>query len=285
MSRIAYVNGCYVPHAQAAIHIEDRGFQFADGVYEVCEVYQGHLIDETRHMERLKRSLREIQIAMPVTERSLSFILRETMRRNHVRDGLVYLQITRGSARRDHVFPGAETPPSIIVTARANQRSKGEALAARGIAVITTPDIRWARVDIKTTALLPNALARQEAKKAGAREAWFVDREGCVTEGAATNAWIVTKGGVLVTRPAEFGILRGVTRTTLFDVAEKLGLSIEERAFTVAEALDASEAFITAATTLVMPVIRIDGHPVGNGRPGPVAKKLRADFHKFAEAR
>lgn len=284
MSRIAYVNGQYTPHQEASIHIEDRGFQFADGVYEVCEVYRGRLIDEGRHMQRLHRSLSELKIAMPVAEGAFRFILRETIRRNRVRDGMVYVQITRGAAPRDHVFPGDGTPPTLVVTARSADRIKAEALAESGIAVITTPDTRWTRVDIKTVSLLPNALARQQAKEAGAKEAWFVDREGYVTEGAATNAWIVTKEGTLLTRPAEFGILRGVTRTTLFDIAKELGITITERAFTVAEALVAREAFISAATTLVMPVVRIDDNEIADGKPGVLSKKLRADFHRFAEA-
>jgi D-alanine transaminase len=283
MSRIAYVNGQYVPFASAAVHVEDRGFQFADGVYEVCEVHGGRLVDETRHTERLKRSLRELRIAMPVAESALKVILRETIRRNRVREGLVYLQVTRGVAKRDFVFPPAETASSLIVIARAADRAKAEAIAAAGIAVITLPDNRWERVDIKSVSLLPNALARQLAKQAGAREAWFVDHDGFVTEGAASNAWIVTQDGTLVTRPADFGILRGVTRTTLFDLAKRDGIAIVERPFSVAEARSAREAFVTAATTLVMPVVAIDGAPVGDGKPGALTTRLRAQFHGVAE--
>jgi D-alanine transaminase len=283
MSRIAYVNGRYVPHGQAAVHIEDRGYQFADGIYEVCEVYGGWLVDETRHLARMKRSLDELRIAMPMGLDALKVVLRETIRRNRVHDGMVYLQITRGVARRDHVFPSADTPPSLVVTAKSIDRKKANAAAENGIAVMTTPDNRWDRVDIKSVGLLPNCMARQAAKEVGAKEAWFVDRDGFVTEGAATNAWIITKDGRLVTRPAEFGILRGVTRTTLFDLAAKENLIIEERPFTVAEAKAAREAFISAATTLVMPVVKIDDAVIGNGKPGSMALRLRAEFHRHAE--
>ncbi|ADH89082.1 aminotransferase class IV [Ancylobacter novellus DSM 506] len=283
MSRIAYVNGLYVPHAEAAVHVEDRGYQFADGVYEVCEVRGGKMVDERRHMQRLVRSLGEIHIRLPMPLAALGVVLRETIRRNRVRDGIVYLQVTRGVARRDHYFPDPSTPPSIVVTARASDPARAEASAAQGVGVITVPENRWDRVDIKTVGLLPNVLAKEQAKTAGAREAWFVDKEGRVTEGGSTNAWIVTAEGRIVTRPAEAGILRGITRTVVFEVAEKLQLRVEERAFTVAEALAAREAFITAASTVVMPVVRIDGHPVGEGRPGPVARALRETFHQVAE--
>lgn len=283
MSRIAYVNGRYVPLRDACVHIEDRGFQFADGVYEVCEVLGGALVDETRHVERLKRSLRELRIAMPVAEAALGVILRETIRRNRVRDGMVYFQITRGAARRDFVFPALHTPPTLVVIARPIDRAKAEAAAAGGIKVVTTPDNRWERVDIKSTGLLPNALARQRAREQGAKEAWFVDADGYVTEGAASNAWIVSREGTLITRPAESGILRGVTRTTLIDLARRDGITVTERPFTVAEAFAAREAFVTAATTLVMPVVRIDDTVVGDGRPGPFTLRLRSHFHEVAE--
>lgn len=284
MSRIAYVNGRYLPHASAGIHIEDRGLQFADGVYEVCEVRAGRLVDFRLHMDRLDRSLRELRIDAPMTRTALLVVMKETVRRNRVRDGLVYLQVTRGIARRDHGFPAEGTPPSVIVTARAANPVANEAKAAGGVKVISVPDNRWERVDIKTTGLLPNVLAKQQAREAGAYEAWFVDGEGKVTEGASTNAWIVTADGVLVTRPADMGILRGITRTVLLAVAADEGVKVEERAFTIAEAKAAREAFITSASGVVMPVVGIDGAPVGNGHPGLVALKLRARFHDFAEA-
>src|SRR5215831_5640552 len=269
MSRIAYVNGRYLPLAAATVNIEDRGYQFSDGVYEVCEVRGGRLIDERRHMERLMRSLSEIRIALPMSLRALSVVLHEVVRRNRVRWGIVYLQITRGVSRRDHAFPPAGTAPSIVITARNMDPAANERLAAEGIGVITVPDGRWARVDIKTIALLPNVLAKQLARSQGAREAWFVDRDGRVTEGSSTNAWIVTAEGKVVTRQADNGILRGITRSVLIDAIKAQGLVFEERPFTVAEAYAAREAFVTAASQIVMPVVRIDGRPVGSGRPGP----------------
>ncbi|MBA4790130.1 MAG: D-amino-acid transaminase [Pseudomonadota bacterium] len=284
MSRIAYVNGRYLPHADAGIHIEDRGFQFSDGVYEVCEVRAGRLVDARRHLDRLDRSLGELRIASPMPRAALLVVMKETVRRNRVRTGLVYLQVTRGIARRDHGFPAADTPPSVIVTARASDPAAGAAKAKAGVKVITVPDNRWERVDIKTVGLLPNVLAKQQAREAGAFEAWFIDADGRVTEGASTNAWIVTADGALVTRPAEAGILRGITRTVLFEVAQGEGLRVEERAFTRAEALEAREAFISSASGIVLPVVAIDGQKVGEGRPGPVALGLRARFHDFAEA-
>lgn len=283
MSRVAYVNGLYVPHRSAAVHVEDRGYQFADGVYEVCEVMGGRLIDEPRHLARLWRSLRELKIRAPMPESALKVVLRETVRRNRVRDGIVYLQVTRGVARRDHYFPAETVRPAVVVTARSFDRAKNEAGAQAGVKVVTMPENRWPRVDIKSVALLPNVLAKQEAKDAGAKEAWYVDAEGFVTEGGSTNAWIVTEDGVIRTRPAESGILRGVTRTTLLDMARDLQMRVEERAFTVEEAKAAKEAFMTAATALVTPIVAIDGAPVGDGKPGRVALELRRRFHEFAE--
>ena len=241
------------------------------------------MIDERRHIERLRRSLAELQIAWPLTPAALGVVMRETIRRNRVRNGIVYLQVTRGIARRDHAFPPAGTAPSIVVTARSIDPTANERLAAEGIGVITVPDGRWARVDIKTIALLPNVLAKQSARSQGAREAWFVDRDGLVTEGSSSNAWIVTKNGKVVTRPADSGILRGITRTVLIDVIKAQGLELEERAFTAAEAYGAREAFLTSASQIVMPVVRIDDRPIGNGAPGSVATALRAEFHRHAE--
>jgi D-alanine transaminase len=283
LSRIAYVNGRYLPYAQAAVHIEDRGYQFADGVYEVCEVQGGKLIDERRHLKRLARSLKELKIALPMPLKVLGIVLRETIERNRVRDGIVYLQVTRGVAKRDHAFPAPDVKPSVVVLARAKDRAKGEATAAAGIPVITVKENRWDRVDIKSVGLLPNVLVRQEAREKGAGEAWFVDRDGFVTEGSSSNAWIVTRDKKIVTRPADHGILRGITRTVVMDVAKKLGHTIEERPFTAEEALAAAEAFVTAATQIVMPVVQIDGKPIGNGHPGLVATTLRAHFYEAAE--
>ncbi|MCV0396861.1 MAG: D-amino-acid transaminase [Rhizobiaceae bacterium] len=283
MPRTAYVNGRYVPHARAAVHVEDRGYQFADGVYEVCEVARGHIVDMTRHLDRLARSLGELSIAWPVSRAALVTIMREVVRRNRVEDGLVYLQVTRGVASRDHVFPVKPTRPALVITAKRSDPAAAASRAENGVKVITVPENRWERVDIKTIGLLPNVLARQKAKEAGAAEAWFVDDDGTVKEGAATNAWIVTRDGVLVTRPADRGILRGITRATAFDVAAKLGYHVEERGFTVEEAQAAREAFITAATTVIMPVVDIDGKPVANGHPGEVATSLRRAFFDVAE--
>jgi D-alanine transaminase len=283
VSRIAYVNGRYVPHRDAAVHIEDRGYQFADGVYEVCEVRGGRLIDERRHMQRLLRSLSELRIAMPMSLQALSVVLHEAVRRNGVRDGIVYLQITRGVAKRDHAFPPAGTRPSIVVMASRIDPAKTERFAAEGIAVVTVPENRWDRVDIKSVALLPNVLAKQAAREQGAREAWFVAGDGTVTEGSSSNAWIVTSGNEVVTRKADRAILNGITRTVLLDVLRAHDLTLVERPFTVADAIGAREAFVTSATQAVMPVVRIDGQPVGNGAPGLIATALRADFHRYAE--
>jgi D-alanine transaminase len=283
MSRIAYVNGQYVQHANAMVGIEDRGFQFADGVYEVCEVRDGRLVDERRHMARLDRSLKELRIAHPMPAKVLGIVMRETIRRNRVRNGIVYVQVTRGEMRRDFPFPPAGTRPSVIVTSRSHDRAKNEKLAEAGIAVVTLPDIRWQRVDIKSVALLPNVLAKQQAREQGAKEAWLVDGEGRVTEGASSNAWIVTRDGVLVTRPLQTGILPGITRSVVLDLIARQGLAFEERPFTVEEAYAAREAFVTSASQLVMSVVQIDGRPVGNGAPGLVASALRRDYHSQAE--
>jgi len=283
MSRIAYVNGRYLPHSQAKVAIEDRGFQFSDGVYEVCEVRGGLLVDERRHIARLDRSLNELRMSRPMSVAALSIVLRETVRRNRVRDGIVYLQITRGVARRDFSFPPADTRPSIIVTARNNDRARLEQQASEGIAVITVPDIRWQRVDIKSVALLPNVLAKQAARDKGAREAWLVDAHGRVTEGASSNAWIVTRDGKLVTHPLGRDILPGITRSVVIDVIKGQGLAFEERAFSVEEAYAAREAFVTSASQIAMPVVSIDGRPVGNGAPGLIATALRRDYYDYAE--
>lgn len=283
MPRIAYVNGRYVPHSKACVHIEDRGYQFADGVYEVCEIRHGMIVDLTRHLDRLDRSLSEISIRFPMSRAALVQVIREVARRNRVRNGLFYLQVTRGVARRDHVFPSADTSPSLVVTAKSTDPSVIARKNATGIKAITLPDNRWDRVDIKTVGLLPNALARQSAKEAGAQEAIFVDSHGMVTEGAATNVWIVDADGHLVTRPAEHGILRGITRTTLMDVAAVLGISIREREFSREEMLGAREVFITAATSICFPIVEIDGFCIANGHPGTVSEKIRSAFFEIAE--
>ena len=284
MSRIAYVNGRYLPFADAKVHVEDRGYQFGDGVYEVCEVRGGRLIDERRHLQRLERSLGELRIRMPMSTRALGIIMREVVGRNRIGYGIVYLQITRGVARRDHAFPSVPVQPSLVVTARALNKVRNEALAEKGIAVVTVQDNRWGRVDIKTIGLLPNVLARQAALERGARDAWFVDAQGVVTEASSANVWIVTPAGTLITRHADNAILRGITRTVLFDAIRAEALAVEERAFTLEEAYGAREAFITSASQIVLPVVRVNDRIIGDGKPGPVAVALRRAYHRFAEA-
>lgn len=282
MSRICYVNGRYVPLRDGSVNVEDRGYQFADGVYEVCEVRGGRMVDMPRHMTRLQRSLSELRIAMPMGLAAFTIVMREVIARNRVRDGIIYLQVTRGVARRDHAFPTHPVAPSVVITARSIAPQKGADTAARGVKVISVPENRWPRVDIKSIALLPNVLAKQAAREQGAAEAWYVDNTGCVTEGSSSNAWIVTQDGRVVTRSADSGILAGITRAVLMEVLSALQLRLEERPFTVAEAQDAAEAFTTAATQIVMPVVAIDGRPVGDGRPGRIAVRLREEFHRFA---
>ncbi len=282
MSRIAYVAGQYLPHRQAAVHIEDRRFQFADGVYEVIAVVGGHLVDEELHLERLHRSLSELRIAPPLGDRALQVVMREVVRRNDVDTGIVYLQVTRGAAPREHAFPKA-AKPTLVVTSR-RSRAADPRLGRDGIAVITIPDIRWQRCDIKSVSLLPNVLGKQQAKEAGVYEAWQVDRDGQVTEGTSTNAWIVTADNAVVTRAADQAILNGVTRLAVFDIIRREGYRLVERPFTVAEAKAAREAFLTSTTADLLPVVRIDGVPVGDGRPGPLAQKLRAAYLAHAAA-
>ena len=283
MSRIAYVNGRYLPRSEAKVAVEDRGYQFADGVYEVCEVRGGRVVDERRHIARLDRSLGELRIARPMSPAALAIVLRETIRRNRVRDGIVYVQVTRGVARRDFPFPADDTRPSLVVTARSSDLERLEQTAVEGIAVVTVPDIRWKRVDIKSVALLPNVLAKQTAREQGAREAWLIDGEGRVTEGASSNAWIVSRDGKLITHPLGHDILAGITRSVVIDVIKAQGLAFEERCFTVEEAYAAREAFVTSASQIVLRVVSIDGRPIGNGAPGLIATALRRDYHRHAE--
>lgn len=283
MTRIVYVNGAYKRYAEAAVHAEDRGFQFADSIYEVIEVLDGRLVDATRHLARLSRSLRELAIAPPMSDAALLQVIEQVIRRNRVRDGIVYMQVTRGAGPRDFTLPPAGTLPTLVVLARAQRKGWSADLAETGIAVKTIPDNRWSRCDIKTVMLLPAVLAKDEARRNGAREAWFVDATGNVTEGASSNAWIVTAHGTLITRPLDRHILPGVTRATVLDMAKAEGLNLEERSFSKAEALAAREAFVTSATNIVMPVVKIDGIPVADGRPGPLARLLRLRFHHVAE--
>ena len=278
MSRIAYVNGQYLPHTEASVSIDDRGYQFADGVYEVIVSIGGRLVDIERHFARLERSLSELRMNAPCSRRVMKLIAREVLRRNNVRDGILYLQITRGVAPRSHAFPGGRIPSLVMTASRKNLSPRS--LIERGVSVITLEDNRWRRTDIKSLSLLPNVLSKQLAHDVGAFEAWLVDANGFVTEGTSTNAWIVTREGVLITRSLDHAILAGVTRLAVLDAARELGVPITERPFSVAEALDAAEAFLTSTTSFVMPVTLIDGKEIGGGRPGPVTRSL---IQRYAE--
>jgi len=281
--RVAYVNGRYVPHAQAGVHIEDRAVQFADGIYEVVGVVGGQIFDEEHHLDRLVRSVGEIGMAMPMERNALKLVIREMARRNRVRDGLIYMQVTRGAYRRDHAVPLVGGRPTLIMTARSMNPALIAQRREQGVKVITRPDERWARCDIKSTALLPNILAKTAARNAGAFEAWLIDPDGFITEGSSTSAWIVDKEGNIVTRDLSHAILPGVTRREILDAAAEAQISIVERRFTPAEALAAKEAFMTAATLGATPIVSIDGHKIGDGKPGPVARRLQELYACRAE--
>lgn len=274
VGRIAYVNGRYVPHGEASVHVEDRGLQLGDSVYEVCAVADGLLMDEEEHLDRLERSLREIEAPMPMRRGPLKSVFRELIRRNRVRDGLLYLQVTRGAVRRDHPIPDRPPRPTLVMTARAIDKAGLDARRENGIAVITRRDERWARCDIKTTQLLANLLAKTAARRAGAYEAWLVDDDGNVTEGSSTTAWIVDGKGNLLTRSLSHAILPGVTRRVICEAAEEAQLAITERLFTPADAAGATEAFISSATGII-PVTAIDGKPIGDSKPGTVTRRIQ----------
>lgn len=281
-SRITYVNGRYVPSREAVVSVEDRGNQFADAVYEACQIKDGAIIDLRRHLDRLDRSLSELRIAAPMSLAAMTHVLRQVARRNRVANGYVYWQISRGAAPRDHAFPEKATP-TFTATAKSIDVAAVAARYEKGVPVITVPDNRWERVDIKTVGLLPNALAKQAAREAGAFEAVFVDADGYVTEGSSANVWIVDGEGRLVTRPADRGILRGITRSVLIEVAAAEGVPVVERRFTVAEMKAAREVFVTSAGATLCPVISVDGETVANGVPGSIAARLRRRFHDIAE--
>lgn len=283
--RWVYVDGRYRPYGEAAIHVEDRGFQFADSVYEVCAIRAGHILDLAPHLDRLERSLAALDIKMPMARRSLDAVIEETIRRNGVADGLVYVQISRGVSERDHAFPDPSVRPTVVVLARPVDIAALDSKATQGIAVVTMPDNRWARRDIKTTGLLGNVLGKQAAKAAGGGEVWFLDDKGRVTEGGSTNAWIVDADGRLRTRALSSQILAGVTRASLLEIGAGPGLTLEEKAFSLSEALQAREAFSTSAVALLMPVVRIDGATIGDGKPGPVAKRLRQSYLEYVAKR
>ena len=278
MPRIVYVNGRYVPIARAAVSIEDRGFQFADSVYEVIGLRAGRLLDWDGHLARLARSLGAVTMTLPVRRAALRVILSELIRRNHLCDALIYIQVTRGAAPRDHAFPAPGTPQSLVIVAKPYSWAAADARSENGIAVITQPDLRWKRCDIKATGLLLNVLAKQAAKEAGAAETWFLDENGYVTEGASSNAWIVTEDGRVVTRPLGHAILAGITRDRFLALLDEQGLVLDERAFTHKEALEAKEAFLSGATNIATAVVRLDGKPIGTGESGPVARALRAAY-------
>ena len=281
MTRIAYVNGRYVPHRDAAVHIEDRGYQFADGVYEVFCLHHGRLIGEEGHMGRLEHSLKELRIAWPISRRVIGVVIREIARRNRVRDGFIYLQISRGVARRDHQFP-KDVDSALVLTARRMAPLNKEELR-HGVGVITIPDIRWKRHDIKSVSLLPNILGKQQAHEAGAYEAWMVNDEGMVTEGTLSNAWIVTEDGELVTHNVSHAILNGITRLSVLEAAAEAGIQFSERLFSVAEALAAKEAFVTSSTSHVKAVTSIDGQTVGNGHVGELTARMLDLYVDFIE--
>ncbi|MCE2517543.1 MAG: D-amino-acid transaminase [Alphaproteobacteria bacterium] len=278
MSRVSYVNGRYLPHDQAEIHIDDRGYQFGDGIYEVVTVINGKLADLEWHLDRLNYSLTEMGIPMPMSRAALKIVIRNMIRMNRITYGLVYFQITRGVMRRDHAYNALMTP-QLVMTAKSMPKVRHQEMAA--VKVITVPDQRWQRRDIKTLQLLPNCMAKTKAVEAGAYEAWMVDGDGFVTEGSSSNAWIVTAEGELITRPATFDILSGITRKAVIAMAEQRNLKIVERPFTPAEALEATEAFVTSATSLVTPVGELDGTRIGDGDSGPVANALRLAYYEF----
>jgi D-alanine transaminase len=276
MTQIAYLNGRYVPRAQARVRAEDRGFLFGDGVYEVIPVHAGKLIAANRHFERLGRSLGELRIAWPMKRAALEVVTREVVARNGIQQGGVYIQVTRGVAPRDHKFP-KDVAPGLFIAAK-RTKPLPAALLRDGAPVITVPDQRWGRCDIKSLNLLPNVLAKQAAAEQDAHEAWLVDEDGNITEGSSTSAWIVTRDGVLATRPNGNEILPGVTRAIVVDMVRDLGLKFELRPFSLEEARQAREAFITSTNNYVLPITRIDGRPVGDGKPGPTAQRLRTAY-------
>ena len=275
MSRIAYVNGAYLPHRDAAVSIDDRGYQFGDGVYEVVFIIDGKMVDEAPHLDRLERSLLELNMPMPMSRAALRMHMARIVRLNQVKNGLVYLQITRGVAKRDHKWT-KPLKPALVMTAKDIGKAVARDVAA--VPVITTPDERWERRDIKTIQLLPNCLAKQKAYQAGAYEAVMIDKDGSITEGSSSNVWIVTKQGEIVTRPATHKILNGITRRTVAAVAEALQLKLVERPFTLIELCEASEAFLTSASSHVTPIGSCDGALIGDGQAGEVAKRLRLAY-------
>ena len=271
-SRIVYVNGKFVAESDAKISIFDRAFLFADGVYEVTAVLDGALVDFDNHLTRLARSLGELEIAAPLSDSELKAMHEELAKRNGIDEGIIYMQISRGTADRDFAYPADARPTLIAFTQE--KRIVGSPFAESGVKVVTLPDIRWQRRDIKSTSLLAQAMTKEAAKRQGAFEGWMVE-DGFVTEGTSSTAFIVLAGQKVVTRPLSNAILPGVTRRAIIGLAERDGISLEERAFSVEEALGASEAFLTSASTFVLPIIEIDGTKIGDGKPGPLARQFR----------
>jgi D-alanine transaminase len=272
--RISYVNGRYAQHHEAGVHVEDRGLQLGDSVYEVFAILNGRIRDEEEHLDRLERSVREIRMAMPMARAPLKVAMREMVRRNRVRDGFLYLQVSRGMFKRDHPIPKDGQRPTLVLTARPFDAAAAARRQADGIAVVTRPDIRWGRRDIKTTQLLPNLLAKTEAREVGGYEAWLVDPDGYVTEGASTNAWIVDREGRLMTRALSHAILPGVTRRVIMEAAAEAQLPVLERQFTPEDVKAAREAFISSASGAAVPVVAIDGVRIGDGKPGPLTRRI-----------
>ncbi|NIX76149.1 D-amino-acid transaminase [Microvirga terricola] len=279
MSRIVFLNGSFLPIEEAKVSFMDRGFLFGDGVYEGVGVLGGRLIDNEAHLTRLERSLREIRISNPYTREEWTRLQEELARRNGMTEGFIYFQVTRGVAERDFVFPEGAAPTVAMFT---QAKSIANAPAAEtGIAVITVPDLRWERRDIKSISLLAQVLAKQAAKEAGAQEAWMVE-DGYVTEGGSSSAFIITKSGSIVVRPLSNAILPGVTRRSLLQLSREKGIVLDERRFTVEEAYDAAEAFLTSASNFVLPIVTIDGRSIGDGKPGPLTKRLRQLYLEMA---
>ncbi len=283
LSRIAYVNWQYLLHSAASIHIEDRGYQFSDAVYEVIMFVAGSPLDMEPHLDRLDNSLAELEITQPMVRSALRQVIMEVVRRNRLQNGIVYLQVSRGVAPRDHAFPSANVSPALVMTAKRLDFAKIRDLQNSGVEVKTVPENRWRRPDIKSVSLLGNVLAKESAKIDGAYEAWFIDQAGLVTEGTSTNAWIVTSDDLLITRQLDQAILPGITRAALFSVAAELALEVKEQAFSIKDALSAKEAFLTSSTNFVMPVISIDGRPIGRREPGHVSKKLVDAYWRYVE--
>lgn len=282
MPRYIYVNGRYENASDAQVHVEDRGFLFGDAVYEVIACIHGHFADETGHLDRLERSLRELQMDMPVERETLRFLMREVLRRNRQTNAAIYIQITRGAAKRDFKFPAPDTPQSLVIISY-DYDYDGNAAVKNGVKIKTVEDTRWKRRDIKTVLLLPQSLAKQQGIDEGADDVWMLDPKGYVTEASASNAWIVTKDNKIITRPITTDILKGITRTAIEKLCADKGIVLEERAFKPEEAYEAMEAFTSSATALITPVIEIDGHKIGHGKRGDICKTLYDEYRAYVE--